>query len=229
MNRYDQFTTGVDTQETVLSVSNVNTANFGKLYSLYLDGGVYAQPLYVSSLEVPGKGIHNVVFIATMNDKLYAFDADRPGARGNAGNQQSGRSCLSRGTYERERPICPAVTQSANRLWRGRRKGELLDPVAVATGSVASHGSPGGALTISSHGKTPGTGVLWATVSLDRSADDGNTPGVLRAFNAETLNEIWNSERQPDRDRLATLVKFVPPLVAASRVYVPTYDNAVNV
>jgi hypothetical protein len=493
-NRYDQFTTGSDTQEIVLNASNVNTANFGKLYSLYVDGAVYAQPLYVASLNIPGRGIHNLVFIATMNDKLYAFDADRPGAPlwmrdftdelagvtpvpitditnsndlnivGNvgiegtpvidrpagvlylvartkengkyfqrlhkmqiadgrentpptvieaeakgdapdavngmvrfdprAGNQraalamangmviiawashedrppyhgwivaydaatlkQTGALCttpdgneggvwqsgrgpavdtsghvyfeIGNGSWDgrrnlgasvlkltpsaaglkvddyftpanyddlnrrdadvgstgpllipgtnilvcgnkdgvvflldqnemghlkaSDRGIVQALDLKSGRLmagpayWDGpaggvlyiwcetgfpkafRRKGGLFETVAFATGTVSSHGSPGGALTISSHGKTSGTGVLWASAGLSRSADTGNAPGILRAFNAENLNEIWSSERQPDRDRLGMLVKFVPPLVAAGRVYVPTYDNAVNV
>jgi outer membrane protein assembly factor BamB len=52
---------------------------------------------------------------------------------------------------------------------------------------------------------------------------------VLHAFNAETLEELWNSEENAERDRMGTLVKFVPPLVVRGRVYVPNYDNAVNV
>jgi outer membrane protein assembly factor BamB len=52
---------------------------------------------------------------------------------------------------------------------------------------------------------------------------------MLRAFDAETLQELWNSEQTPKRDRLGTLVKFVPPVVASGKVYVPNYDNAVNV
>ena len=49
------------------------------------------------------------------------------------------------------------------------------------------------------------------------------------AYDAETLEELWNSEQQAKRDRLGTLVKFTPPTVVNGRVYVPNYDNAVNV
>jgi outer membrane protein assembly factor BamB len=80
---------------------------------------------------------------------------------------------------------------------------------------------------LSSDGKTGG--IVWATNTNNKSADHGNAPGVLRAFDAETLTELWNSEQNPRRDRLGTLVKFVPPVVANGKVYVPNYDNAVNV
>ncbi len=66
-------------------------------------------------------------------------------------------------------------------------------------------------------------------LTVDKSADHGNAPGILRAFNAESLEEIWNSEENAARDRLGTLVKFVPPTVADGKVYAVTYDNAVNV
>jgi hypothetical protein len=56
VNRYDQFTTGSNTHETVLNSTNVNAAEFGKLFSYYVDGSVYAQPLYVSALNMPGHG-----------------------------------------------------------------------------------------------------------------------------------------------------------------------------
>src|SRR5262245_1859534 len=55
---------GANTSETILTTSNVNFGNFGKLFTLTVDDEVYAQPLYVSGLSIAG-GTHNVVFIAT--------------------------------------------------------------------------------------------------------------------------------------------------------------------
>jgi outer membrane protein assembly factor BamB len=110
-----------------------------------------------------------------------------------------------------------------------RFNGHLLQPASYAKGIVVSQGSPGGALTVSSNGTKSATGVLWATAADGRSADHGNAPGVLHAFYAETLKEIRNSEQHMNRDRLGTLVNFVPPLVASGKVYAPNYDNAVNV
>jgi len=494
MSRYDIGTTAANPKENVLTSGNVNATTFGRLFTYYVDGAVYAQPLYVPSVRIAGKGTHNVVYIATMNDKVYAFDADHAGPplwlrdltdepagitpvpviditnrndlnlvgnvgilgtpvidpvahaiyfvartkeNGNylqrlhkldiasgkdltppatieaavkssnkdavngllhfdpkAGNQRpalalvSGNIIVAWASHEDIRPyhgwvmsysaatlkqtgvFCvdpvgtmggiwqsgrgPAVDptgafyfETGNGDWDGeqdfgtsvikmrvrdnklvvedyftphdykalndrdadlgstgpllvpgthilicgskkgilylldtaklghltpddsgvlqtlpvnggralagpaywdgpnggilytwfeadflkgfRFNGKTLETTAFAHGKEGSRGSPGGALTVSSNGKQPGTGVVWATLTTSGSADHGNRPGILRASNAETLEEIWNSEMQSKRDRLGTLVKFVPPMVANGKVYVPNYDNAINV
>ena len=66
---------GANTREYALTPANVNTGSFGKLFSCSVDGAVYAQPLWVANLSVGGAR-HNVVFVATAHDSLYAFDAD---------------------------------------------------------------------------------------------------------------------------------------------------------
>jgi uncharacterized protein (TIGR03437 family) len=67
---------GENLEETILTPKNVAPVQFGKLFSHPVDGQVYAQPLYLSSVPIPDRGIHNVVFIATAHDSVYAFDAD---------------------------------------------------------------------------------------------------------------------------------------------------------
>jgi hypothetical protein len=71
----DQARAGANTREYALTPANVNTSSFGKLFSCTVDGALYGQPLWVANLSVGG-AVHNVVFVATQHDSLYAFDAD---------------------------------------------------------------------------------------------------------------------------------------------------------
>jgi len=73
---YDIERTSANLWETVLTPSNVNSASFGKLFTQPVDGYVVGHPLYLPAVNIPGQGTHNVVYVATMHDSVYAFDAD---------------------------------------------------------------------------------------------------------------------------------------------------------
>ena len=76
-NHNDQARSASQLNETQLTPQNVNPTNFGELFKYSVDGYVYAQPLYKSQLNINGT-VHNVVFVATEHDSVFAFDADNP-------------------------------------------------------------------------------------------------------------------------------------------------------
>ena len=73
---YDNSRSGANVNETILAPSNVNSSSFGKIATFPVDGFVVGHPLYLENVNIPGQGIHNVVYAATMHDSVYAFAAD---------------------------------------------------------------------------------------------------------------------------------------------------------
>ena len=73
---YDNARTGQNAQETILTPENVNVSQFGRLFTIAVDGYVYAQPLYEADVQNIAGGTHNVLYIATEHDSVYAIDAD---------------------------------------------------------------------------------------------------------------------------------------------------------
>jgi len=72
----DNARTGQNTNESILTPAVISSANFGKIFSHDVDGVVYSQPLVMTGVNIPGKGTHNVAYVATEHDSVYAFDAD---------------------------------------------------------------------------------------------------------------------------------------------------------
>src|SRR5580700_9643703 len=83
---YNRYRTGANTSETILTLANVTSSanQFHKQFVLKVDGKIEGSPLYASAIAIAG-GTHNVIYVATMHDTVFAFDADN-------GTQLSSRS-----------------------------------------------------------------------------------------------------------------------------------------
>jgi hypothetical protein len=77
---YDNARDSANTTETTLTPSGVNKNTFGKLSTKPVDGYIVGSPLYLPSVTIPGQGVHNVVYVATMHESVYGFDADSTSA-----------------------------------------------------------------------------------------------------------------------------------------------------
>lgn len=161
---------GTNYEETILNTSNVNSSTFGKLYSLPVDGQIYGQPLYVPSVNVTGKGLHNVLYVTTENNSVYAFDADSSGQQPlwqiNLGTTvPSGRAIIpqigitSTPVIDISRQVMYVVSET----YPSSVAAFYLHCIAIRTGKETT-GSP-----VAITGQVPGTG-------------DGSVNGVL-AFN----------------------------------------------
>jgi hypothetical protein len=84
--------TGLNNTETELTLKNVNSSSFGKLFTLNVVGLVDGEPLYLSAVPIAGSGTHNLLIVVTENDSVYAFDADTGSAIWNVRTLKSGET-----------------------------------------------------------------------------------------------------------------------------------------
>jgi len=124
---YDNGRTGANPNETILTPQNVNSTDFGKLFTQPVDGAIIGQALYLPSVTIPKLGVHNVVYVATMHDSVYAFDADN--ATGKNANPLWHTSFLKAGVT-----TVPIATQGCATTTRWTEVGivstPVIDPVA---------------------------------------------------------------------------------------------------
>jgi hypothetical protein len=198
----DVSRSGSNPYETVLTTANVKSGAFGKLFSLSVDGLIYAQPLFVSGYSIGG-ATHNVLIVATMNNSVYAFDADTAGAplwNVNLGpyvpsyiiptqNIQVGVGILSTPVIDRTLGLiyltCKTYdaakkvqTQSLHVLELATGKDAKGSPVAIAatTQGTTDAGPTTITFTAAQEAQRPGLLLLQGTVYLAFSSHEDHPP-----------------------------------------------------
>src|ERR1700730_13194196 len=195
--------TGQNNNETTLTPSNVNSNTFGKLFSYQIDGQAYAQPLYVAGVTM-GSGTvqagttHNVVFVATEHDSVYAFDADSNGGSNasplwkitlldSAHGAGSGTTTVPNGDVGTDDinpeigiTATPVIVAASNTLYvvgKTKENGnyfQRLHALDITTGAEKS-GSP---VTLSAQVNGNGNGSSGGVLRWDAKLEN-NRPGLL--------------------------------------------------
>jgi len=202
----DLARTGANTSETILTPANVSSGSFTKLFADTVDGQVYAQPLYVANLSL-SNGIHNVVFVCTENNSVYAFDADTarvPYWHTNLGTPFT-PSCsdlspvvgisgtpvidLSGGTLYVDTKLASGPAQKLHALDITTGKEKFGGPVTIsASGFSASleHQRPGLLLL---------NGVVY--LGFGSHCDGGTYHGYVLGYNATNLSHLYTFNVTP--------------------------------
>jgi hypothetical protein len=207
--RYDNARTGQNLSERVLNISNVNQASFGKLFIRSVDDEIHAQPLYVPDLEIPSAGVHNVLFVATANNTIYAFDADdlaaaaplwrvnlhdrEPKARPVKASDVGQRCGHYRDFAENigivGTPVIDLATQTLFVVARSKESGgfvQRLHALDIATGAERPHSPVVVAASV------PGTGAGSTKGMISFNPANGNQRGSLLLAN-DTVYITWAS------------------------------------
>ena len=180
---YDNARTGQNTNEVILTPSNVNSSSFSKLFRLPVQGYVYAQPLYVPNVAIPGQGMHNVLYVATEHDQLYAFDADSGGALWQVNFLINGATTLTPADVGNTQDINPEI---------GITGTPVIDP-AKTTLYVVVNTKENGVLIYRLHALDITTGAekfggpVQITGSVPGTAPDGDGTNV--PFNVQWANQ----------------------------------------
>jgi hypothetical protein len=208
---YDNNRSGHNSSEASLSPASVGSQTFGKLFSYLLDGYAYGEPLLISGVTING-ATHNVLYVATENDSVYAFDADTYGSGAplwQVSLLQTGESPLTNGPIQPVDGVTstPVIDPSTNTMYVVSVQGATnptatfrLNALDLATGAQKFSGP------ITIQASLPGTGSGGSTVSLTTECTQraalllangnvyigfGGCPrGWLLAYSASTLAQV---------------------------------------
>ncbi|HUE43826.1 MAG TPA: chitobiase/beta-hexosaminidase C-terminal domain-containing protein [Candidatus Sulfotelmatobacter sp.] len=195
---YDNTRSGSNTSETILTTSSVTPTTFGRLFSQSVDAQIYAQPLYMQNVTISGKAAHNVVFVATENDSVYAFDADTNGGTNatplwkvtlldSAHGAASGATSIPQGDVSTTdiTPIIgitgtPVIDPSSNTMYlvsatkEGGNYFQRLHALDITSGAEKF----GGPVPLSGSVPGNGNGSSGGTLTFDQKWEN-NRPGLL--------------------------------------------------
>jgi hypothetical protein len=191
-SRNDNTRSGANTNETLLTPANVNVSGFGRLFSAPVDYVVMAQPLYVPSVNIPGQGTHNVVYIVTQADSVYAIDAD-------TGTQLWHASMLNGGTTASGAELPCGTSVGFN------QEGIPGTPVIDSTPTV---NAPAGTMYLVA--KTMVNGKVQHNLHALDITTGNDLPGSPVLIQAQTLSNkgtvmVFNSKYQKNRPGLLLL------------------------
>ena len=239
----DLSRTGANTSETLLTPANVNSTNFGKLFTDSVDGQVYAQPLYVENLGIAG-GTHDVVFVCTENNSVYAFDADTAGVtywRTNLGTPYTPSTCsdltpivgitgtpvidLNSGTLYVDTKLAAGPAQKLHALDLTTGNEKFGGPVTIAAANFSA----------SVEHQRPGLLLLNSVVYLGFGShcDQGSYHGFLLGYNATNLSQVCSFNTTPTGSQAAIWSGGMAPAVDTNgNIYIMTgngdFDGTAN-
>jgi len=241
MQHNDLSRTGANTGETILTPANVATS-FGRLFTNAVDGQVYAQPLYVQNLNIGG-GVHNVMFVCTESNSVYAFDADAVGItywHVKLGTPYSPTTCSD---------LTPVVGITGTPVIDLSR-GTLYLDAKLSSGSQQLHALDittgnekfGGPVTVTTTGfnssiqlQRPGLLLLSNVVYLcfGSHCDQGAYHGYILGYNATNLAPVYSWNTTPSGSEGAVWSGGMAPAVDTNgNIYVMTgngtFDGTAN-
>jgi hypothetical protein len=205
----DVSRTGQNLTESILTLSNVNSTDFGLLYNITLDGNVDAQPLYLSQFSINGS-VHNVVYVATENDSVYAFDADSGQQLWHVSLMPTGESTSDAHSCNQITPMIgitstPVIDRSAGALYvvamtkdSSQNYHQRLHALSISTGAELSNSPAEIQATWGSTTFVPGRYAERAALLLENGiiytswtshCDQGPYGGWIIAYNESTLSQ----------------------------------------